>query len=109
MSSETHEIAHDKDTHPVGATGTYWTIGVILFVITALEIGAYYMEDTLGAAAVPIILALSAAKFILVVMFYMHLKYDSKVFSGIFLFPLTLGALVIVGMTLLYHVLHPLG
>ena len=47
-------------------------------------------------------------KFVLVVMFYMHLKYDSKIFTGIFLFPFALATLVIVGLTILYHVLHPL-
>lgn len=108
MSSETREIAHDQHAHPVGATKTYWIIGLIPFVITALEIGAYYVEETLGGATVPVILALSAAKFILVVMFFMHLKYDSKLFSGIFLFPLALATLVIVSLILLYHVLHPL-
>ena len=108
MSSSTREIMHDQHAHPVGATGTYWKIGGLLFVITALEIAAYYLEDTLGAIAVPIILLLSAAKFVLVVAFYMHLKYDSKIFTGIFVFPLTLAALVIVGLIMLYHVLHPL-
>ena len=52
--------------------------------------------------------ALSAAKFVLVVMFYMHLKYDSKMFTGVFIFPMALAALVIGGLTILYHVLHPL-
>lgn|SRR5690606_36242894 len=108
MSSETREIMHDQHAHPVHGTRTYWIIGAILFVVTALEIMAYYLEDTLGTAAVPIILVLSAAKFALVVMFFMHLKYDSKVFSGIFLFPFALGTLVIVSLIMLYHVLHPL-
>ena len=108
MSSETREIMHDQHSHPVHGTRTYWTFGVILFFVTAFEILAYYMEDRLGPAAVPTILILSAAKFALVVMFFMHLKYDSKVFSGIFLFPLALAALVISGLFLLYHVLHPL-
>jgi cytochrome c oxidase subunit IV len=108
MSSETREIMHDQHSHPVHGTRTYWTIGAILFFVTAFEILAYYMEESLGPSAVPVILALSAAKFVLVVMFFMHLKYDSKVFSGIFLFPLALAALVILGLFLLYHVLHPL-
>jgi cytochrome c oxidase subunit 4 len=108
MSSETREIMHDQHSHPVHGTRTYWIIGVILFVVTALEIFAYYMEERLGPTVVPVILALSAAKFLLVVMFFMHLKYDSKVFTGIFLFPLALAGLVIVGLIMLYHVLHPL-
>ena len=108
MSSETRENMHDQHSHPVHGTKTYWTIGGILFVITALEIGAYYMEETLGGAVIPVILALSAAKFALVVMYFMHLKYDSKVFTGIFLFPFALATLVIVSLFMLYHVLHPL-
>ena len=53
-------------------------------------------------------MVVSAAKFILVVMFYMHLKYDSKVFTGVFIFPMALAALVIGSLYLLYHVVHPL-
>ena len=108
MSSESREVLHDIDAHPVHGTKTCWVIGAYLFVLTALEIGAYYVEDSLGNLVTPIILALSAAKFILVVMFYMHLKYDSKMFTGIFLFPAALATLVITSLIVLYHVLHPL-
>jgi cytochrome c oxidase subunit IV len=108
MSSETREVLHDVHEHPVHSTRTYWVIGVILTVLTAIEIAAYYTEDTLGAAAAPLILMLSAAKFILVVMFYMHLKYDSNVFTGFFVFPMALAVLVIGSLILLYHLLHPL-
>ena len=108
MSSESREIMHDQHSHPVHGTRTYWIIGIILFVVTALEIGAYVIEESLGPMATTVILALSAVKFVLVVMFFMHLKYDSKVFTGIFLFPFALATLVIVGLFMLYHVLHPL-
>jgi cytochrome c oxidase subunit IV len=108
MSSETREVLHDLDAHPVHGTKTYWIIGGFLFVLTFLEIMCYVYEDTLGGAATPAILALSAAKFILVVMFYMHLKYDSRMFTGVFLFPMALATLVIVGLIVLYHVLHPM-
>jgi cytochrome c oxidase subunit IV len=108
MSSENREILHDIDAHPVHGTKTYWVIGAYLFVLTALEIACYYFEDQLGALATPIILALSAAKFILVVMFYMHLKYDSRMFTGVFLFPMALATLVIGSLVILYHVLHPM-
>jgi cytochrome c oxidase subunit 4 len=108
MTSETREIMHDQHAHPVGATKTYWIIGIVLILVTVVEVSAFFLEDFFGALATPTVLVLSAAKFVLVVAFYMHLKYDSKLFSGIFLFPVALATLVIGALTILYHVLHPL-
>ena len=108
MSSETREVMHDQHAHPVGATRTYWIIGIFLIVVTFIEVSAYFYDDFYGALAHPVVLFVSALKFLTVAAFYMHLKYDSKVFTGIFLFPAALATLVIVGMILLYHVLHPL-
>jgi cytochrome c oxidase subunit IV len=103
------EHAHD---HPT--PGTYAKIGLLLFVLTALEVGLY--EFTFGDHAgtvghqiqpffIPMLLLLSAVKFALVAMYYMHLKNDSKLFSGVFVFPLTIAAIVIVAMIALmaYH------
>ena len=78
-----------EHTHPTA--GLYFKVGLILFVLTALEVGLY--EITYGEHAssfaptikplfVPLLLLLSAAKFALVAMFYMHLKQDHKLFSG---------------------------
>ena len=53
-----------------------------------------------------LILVLSAVKFFSVVAYYMHLKFDNKLFTGIFVFPALLGVLVIGSMILLFHVLH---
>jgi cytochrome c oxidase subunit IV len=106
MTSEAREIAHDQHTHP--GPGKYWGIFWILFVLTGIEIGLYYMEVyhiVARAFAVPSLIVLSTVKFVLVVMYYMHLKYDSKAFTGMFVFPLALGALVIGSLFLLYHVL----
>ncbi len=108
----THEeVTHDK-SHPT--PGTYVRIGIVLFVLTALEVGLY--EYTYGEHAgaigtnlrpffVPLLLILSAAKFALVAMFYMHLKQDSRLFGGIFVFPLIIAAVVVVSMAVLmaYH------
>lgn len=110
MTSTAREISHDQHSHPDNRF--YLKIGVYLFVLTIFEVLAYVGEDVWhvlpsGIAAL-IIAVLSAAKFVLVVLFYMHLKFDSKVFSGIFVFPAILGTLVIVSLYLLYHVVHPL-
>lgn len=108
MSSETREIMHDQHAHPVGATRTYWMIGIFLILITVIEVSAYFLDDVYGALAIPTVLVVSAIKFITVVAFYMHLKYDSKIFTGVFIFPMALATLVIGSLYLLYHVLHPL-
>jgi cytochrome c oxidase subunit 4 len=54
---------------------------------------------------VPLLLLLSAGKFALVAMFYMHLKQDHKLFSGVFVFPLIIAAFIIVALIILqaYH------
>ena len=102
---------HEHD-HP--STGAYVKIGIILFVLTALEVGLYeftYGEHS-GATGhalqpffVPLLLALSAAKFALVAMFYMHLEQDHRLFSGVFVFPLIIATVIIVALMLLeaYH------
>ncbi len=104
--------AHEEHAHPTA--GLYAKVGLVLFVLTALEVGLY--EITYGGHAgesagaiqpffVPLLLILSAAKFALVAMFYMHLKQDSKLFSGVFVFPLIIAAVIIVGLMILmaYH------
>jgi cytochrome c oxidase subunit 4 len=107
MSSETREIVHDQHTHP--GWRFYAVIGVILLAFTALEVVGYIGETknwySSGMAAA-IILVLSAVKFFSVVAYYMHLKFDNKLFTGIFVFPALLGCLVIGGMILLFNVLH---
>jgi cytochrome c oxidase subunit 4 len=79
----------------------YWMIGGILAALTALEVAAYYME--LGAIEVPLLLILSAAKFVLVVGFFMHLKFDSRVFTGVFVAGLVLAVFMVSALILLYH------
>ena len=103
------EHAHD---HPT--PGTYAKIGLVLFVLTALEVGLY--EFTYGGHAgaggaslqpffIPMLLLLSAAKFALVAMFYMHLKQDHRLFTGVFVFPLIIATVVILALIVLeaYH------
>ncbi len=110
MTSETHEVEHDIHDHPTNRT--YILIGIVLTVLTLLEIGGYVLEENgtfaPGTAAL-VISVLSAAKFILVVMFYMHLKFDSRVFTGVFLFPAALATLAIAALFVLYHVLGQQG
>jgi len=110
----TEARAHEHAEHAHPTAGLYLKIGLVLFVLTALEVGAYELAYThgdtpIGAAirpvVIPILLILSAIKFAMVAMYYMHLKQDGKMLSGLFVFPLILAAVIIVGLILLmaYH------
>jgi cytochrome c oxidase subunit IV len=112
MDAHASPAAHTEHSHPRAAV--YAKVGLVLFVLTAMEVGLY--EITYGEHAgafstdiqpffVPMLLLLSAAKFALVAMFYMHLKQDSRLFTGVFVFPLTIAAVIIVGLMILmaYH------
>ena len=76
--AEAHEGAHDHAHHPDWRT--YKWVALILTVITIVEVWVYYTPFVEHRLFVPSLLAMSAAKFIIVVMFYMHLKYDHKLF-----------------------------
>jgi cytochrome c oxidase subunit 4 len=104
MSATETTNTHEGENHGGHATvGTYVLIGVILTVITAVEVAIFYIP-ALSRVLVPVLLTLSAAKFVIVVLFYMHLKYDSPVFSRVFFGPMLLALLVVVGLVLLFKV-----
>ena len=84
--------------------GFYWMVGVILAVITGIEVAIFYIP-ALGGAMVPLLLLLSAGKFTIVVMFFMHLKFDSKWFTTLFLAVLSLAVFMVSALVILYHYL----
>ena len=86
------------------SVGFYWMIGAILAVITGMEVAIFYIP-AIGGALVPSLLVLSAAKFVMVVMFFMHLKFDSKIFTGLFLAGLSLAVFVVGALFVLYYYL----
>lgn len=86
----------------------YLLIGVVLAVITAAEVAVFYIP-ALRPVLVPILLVLSGTKFALVVMFYMHLKFDARIFSWVFIAPLSLAVFVVVALVVLFHVLPLYG
>ena len=104
IAAEAH--GHDQGSH--ASVGFYWTIAGILGVITAVEVAIFYI-DALEPALAPILLTLSAVKFAMVVMFFMHLKFESRVFTIVFLTGLSIGGFVVVALILLYQFLPRFG
>ncbi len=101
MTSEHH--------HPTPAQ--YWKIAVVLGVLTAIEVALYYVNLSydLGSFNAILLILLATLKFVIVVAYYMHLRYEkatlSKFFAGGFVLAASLytvllaalGALVIRG------------
>ena len=85
---------------------TYILIGVVLTIITAIEVALIYIPGAEESAwMVPVLIALSTLKFALVVMFYMHLKFDHKLFSISFFAPMVLAVTVVISLYILFKVL----
>ena len=92
---------HREGAHPTPAT--YVTIAVILAVITMVEVAAVFVE-ALGAVLIPILLVLSATKFAIVAMYFMHLKFDSKLFSALFVGGILLTSGILLTLLALFGV-----
>ena len=79
------------------SVATYIKVAIILTAVTAIEVGAIYIH-ALTPILVPTLLVLSAAKFSLVVLFFMHLRYDSRVLGALFFGPLTIAVVIVLAL-----------
>src|SRR2546429_4003646 len=89
----------ERPVHP--SADVYLRVGAVLVILTVLEIGVFYVP-AFRPVLVPVLLVLSAAEFTLVVMFYMHLKADSRFFTLLFGVPLLLAVCVMVALLFLF-------
>jgi cytochrome c oxidase subunit 4 len=113
MSTDVHaDPAHPHEREPVEDHGhglsdlKYVQVAAILAFITALEVAASY-TDWLGSAFIPVLLILMTIKFAMVVLFFMHLKFDSPIFSWLFYSGLFLAVGVYVATLLTFHFFNP--
>ncbi|MXZ29460.1 MAG: cytochrome C oxidase subunit IV family protein [Acidimicrobiia bacterium] len=91
--------AHAQDAvHEHPSDRQYVKIALILGVLTALEVFTYFESvHNLGDAALYVILiVLMVLKFVYVVAWFMHLKFDSVLFKRIF----TAGVVLALGVYL---------
>ncbi len=91
--------AAGEHAHP-GAK-EYLAIAAVLTVLTAIEVAVFYIPS-MKPILVPTLLVLSTVKFSLVAMFYMHLKFDHRLFSWLFVVPMAIAAMVILALLKLF-------
>lgn len=72
------ELVVPPEGHPTATT--YLQVGLILAVVTMIEVVFYYL-DLADGVLLGVLMVLSAMKFVLVVLWFMHLRFDSRLFS----------------------------
>ena len=78
VHDEEFELSH----HP--QPRQYVFIGIVLAIVTALEVGIYYL-DIPSSALVASLMIFAVIKFVLVGSWFMHLKFDSRIFRMLFI------------------------
>ncbi len=101
-----------KAVHERGVAGSelhdltveYIRVAVVLAVVTLIEVATYYVALARGLT-ISVLLVLSAVKFSLVVLYFMHLKFESRLLSYLFSGPLLLAIVVVIALMALFGVL----
>ena len=100
-SGVAHAAAHDAHAHPTWKQ--YKWVAVILTLITGVEVWVYYIPSFVASKLfVPALLIMSAVKFAIVVLFYMHLKYDARLFRALFTGPLIIAVVTLISLMFLF-------
>lgn len=92
-----YEAATDRahhEHHP--SDGLYWKVGAALGFVTALEVGTYFVTDDpysheLKWVLIVGLLVLMTLKFVVIVSYFMHVKFDNKLFRNVFVSGLVLA------------------
>jgi cytochrome c oxidase subunit 4 len=92
VSDTTATPAHAAEhVHPGPAE--YIKVALFLAVVTGIEVGVYYMKGLKGILA-PLLILMSALKFAMVGLYFMHLKFDTHLFRRLFILGIILALTV---------------
>jgi cytochrome c oxidase subunit 4 len=101
MSAEatTHTSEAEHHAHP--EPRDYVKIAILLAVLTAMEVALFYIEEGVDAigqsVTAPMLLILSALKFVIVVGWFMHLRFEKGFLTRFF----SIGAILAVALYLI--------
>ena len=106
-----HEVeAHGAHEHEHPSPRRYIEIAVVLALITITEVFVLYIPnpaflgiEAFRPALIPIFIVLSAVKFVVVVGWYMHLRFDDPFFRRMFGFALLIAMMVATAFIALFH------
>ncbi|MEX2394346.1 MAG: cytochrome C oxidase subunit IV family protein [Actinomycetota bacterium] len=94
MTDTAHTEEHHGGEHAHPSPGQYIKIAIILAIVTAIEVGAYYVTGLSDTVLSIGLLVMMVVKFFFVGMWFMHLRFDSKLFRSLFLVGIVLALAV---------------
>jgi len=99
--SPTPEEGGTSHAHP--SELEYIKVAALLAMITGAEVAIYYVEALKGIL-VPALILFSAVKFCVVVLWFMHLRFDSRLFRRVFVAGVSLALFVFTIMLTTFHI-----
>lgn len=78
----------------------YWIVLVALVVLTGIEVGISYLT---GGIKIPFLVGLAIIKAALVVLYFMHLKFDARIYALVF----AIGLVLIVPLWVVIALANP--
>ena len=98
------EHVTDPHMHEHPSPRKYVNIAIILAILTAIEVAVSYISGLSETTLIVTLLLLAVIKFIMVGLYFMHLKFDSHTFrrffiTGIFLALFIFGAVMVLFFT----------
>ena len=97
-AARAHEETVTGTGHAHPADRSYVGIALILGLITGAEVITFYLEDELGSWLVPALLVMMVVKFAMVAGWFMHLRFDSNIFTRMFVSGIVLAVGVYLAM-----------
>lgn len=91
-ASHSPTVAHEAHAQP-----NYVAVYIALAVLTVMELGVALLPIP-KAGQVLVLLTFAFSKLALVVMYYMHLKFDTRVYAIIFAVPVFFALLILGGL-----------
>lgn len=95
QAAQGHEAGH-------ATIATYVRIAVVLTILTAIEVATLYVPGIPPHLLVAGLLIMSVIKFVLVVGYFMHLRYDHAVLKALFVGPLLIAIGIILALMALF-------
>ena len=90
---DTAAKAHADPAHGHPSDLLYLKVGLVLFALTGLEVSTYFVNMK-GVALIVVLMPLMVVKFGVVAAYFMHLRFDSRIFRRFFITGIVLAVFV---------------